>query len=101
MARASTIEVPLPTGVDPTHLDVELLKAAFSSIVTLRYEASSEWEAALHQLEADGWRVHWGLTWHAEARRDDDYEQASGRTLDETFAQLAQLARLDMVGHCP
>ncbi len=101
MARASSIEVPLPTGVDPTRLDVELLKAAFSAIVTLRYEASREWEAALHQLEGDGWSVHWGLTWHAEARKGDDYEQASGRTLDETFAELAQLARLDMVGHCP
>ncbi len=101
MARASCIEVPLPAGVAPTRLDVELLKAALSAIVTLRAEASGEWEAALHQLEGDGWRVHWGLTWHAEARKDDDYEQASGRTLDETFAQLAQLARLDMVGHCP
>jgi len=101
MARASSIEVPLPTGIEPTRLDVELLKAAFSAIVTLRYEASSEWEAALHQLEGDGWSVHWGLTWHAEARKGDDYEQASGRTLDETFAELAQLARLDMVGHCP
>ncbi|HVN76904.1 MAG TPA: hypothetical protein VMT19_11340, partial [Thermoanaerobaculaceae bacterium] len=90
MAGASSIEVPLPIGVQPTHLDVELLKAAFSAIVTLRYEASSDWEAALHQLEADGWRVNWGLTWHAEAKKGDDYEQASGRTLDETFAELAQ-----------
>ena len=101
MARASSIEVPLPTGVEATRLDVELLKAAFSAIVTLRYEASGEWEEALHQLQGDGWRVHWGLTWHAEARKGDDYEEASGRTLDETFAHLAQLARLDMVGHCP
>jgi len=101
MAGGSSIEVPLPTGVDPTRLDVELLKAAFSAIVTLRYETSSKWEAALHQLEEDGWSVHWGLTWHAEARKGDDYEEASGKTLDETFAQLAQLARLDMVGHCP
>ena len=36
-----------------------------------------------------------------EAKKGDDYEQVSGKTLDETFAQLAQLARLDMVGHCP
>jgi hypothetical protein len=101
MARASSIEVPLPTGFDPTRLDLELLKAAFSAIVTLRCETSRDWEDALHQLEADGWRVHWGLTWHADARKGDDYEQASGKTLDETFAELAQLARLDMVGHCP
>ena len=101
MAGSSSIAVPLPTGVEPTRLDLELLKAAFSAIVTLRYETSTDWEATLHQLEADGWRVHWGLTWHAEAKRGDDYEQVSGKTLDETFAQLAQLARLDMVGHCP
>ncbi|MGD1146737.1 MAG: hypothetical protein ABR961_02155 [Thermoanaerobaculaceae bacterium] len=101
MAGASSIEVPLPTGVEPTRLDVELLKAAFHAIVTLRYETSSGWETALHQLEIDGWKVHWGLTWHAEAKKGDDFEQASGKTLDETFAQLAQLARLDMVGHCP
>jgi hypothetical protein len=101
MAGASSIAVPLPAGVEPTRLDVELLKAAFSAIVTLRYETSSDWEAALNQLETDGWKVHWGLTWHAEAKKGDDFEQASGKTLDETFAQLTQLARLDMVGHCP
>ena len=101
MTGSSSIEVPLPSGVEPTRLDVELLKAAFSAIVTLRYEASSNWEAALRQLETDGWSVHWGLTWHAEAKKGDDFEQASGKTLDEAFAELAQLARLDMVGHCP
>jgi hypothetical protein len=55
----------------------------------------------LCQLERDGWNVHWGLCWHADAKRGEDYEQASGKTLDETFSELAQLARLDMVGRCP
>jgi hypothetical protein len=101
MGKAPTIEVPLPEGVQPSKLDLELLKATFQAIVTLRTEGGREWEEVLCQLERDGWNVHWGLCWHAEARRGDDYEQASGKTLDGTFAELAQLARLDMVGHCP
>ena len=101
MRAPRVVGVPLPEGVQPTRLDEELLKAAFQAIVTLRYEASCDWERALRQLKDDGWSVEWGLTWHAQARRGDDFEQASGRTLDGTFAELAQLARLDMVGHCP
>lgn len=101
MPRAATIEVPLPEGAQPSKLDLELLKATFQAIVTLRTEGGREWEEVLRQLERDGWSVHWGLCWHAQARRGEDYEQASGKTLDETFSELAQLARLDMVGRCP
>jgi hypothetical protein len=101
MAKEQTIEVPLPEGVQPSKLDLELLKATFQAIVTLRTERGREWEQVLCQLERDGWSVHWGQCWHAEARRGEDFEQASGKTLDAVFAELAQLARLDMVGHCP
>ena len=101
MTGQPTIEVPLPRDVQPTTLDVELLKATFQAIVTLRYECSRNWEATLRQLESDGWSVHWGLTWHAAARRGNDYEEASGKTLDETFVQLQQLARLDRAPHWP
>ena len=101
MARTDTIEVPLPEGVHPSKLDLELLKATFQAIVTLRTEGGKEWEQVLCQLERDGWSVRWGLCWHAEAKRGEDFETASGKTLDATFTELAQLARLDMVGHCP
>jgi hypothetical protein len=101
MAGAATIQVSLPEGVKPSRLDLELLKATFQAIVTLRIGGGREWEQTLCQLERDGWNVQWGLCWHAEAKRGDDYEQANGRTLDGAFAELAQLARLDMVGHCP
>ncbi len=101
MAKAQTIEVPLPEGVSPSRLDVELLKATFQAIVTLRTEGGQEWEEVVGQLERDGWSVQWGVCWPAEARRGEDYEKANGRTLGATLAELAQLARLDMVGHCP
>ncbi len=101
MAGPRTIEVGLPEGVRPVRLDVELFKAALQILVALRYESSREWEVVLRQLEADGWLVGWRLGWLAEARRDGDFEQASGTTLDEAFSHLAQLARLDMVGHVP
>lgn len=101
MARPEMIAVPLPGGIHPTSLDQELLRATFEAIVALRFETSREWEEALHKLERDGWEVHWGLTWHAHAHRGKDFEQASGKTLDETFNELVQLARLDAVCHVP
>lgn len=101
MEKATSVEVPLPKGTVPSRLDIELLRATFQAMVTLRLEGSRQWEEVLCQLEHDGWSVNWGLCWHAEARRGGDYEQANGRTLDDTFSELAQLARLDMVGHCP
>jgi hypothetical protein len=102
MAQAATsIEVPLPKDVQPSRLDLELLRATFQAMVALRLEGGREWQEVLCQLERDGWTVNWGLCWHAEAKRGEDYEKVSGRTLDVTFSELAQLARLDMVGHCP
>ncbi|HUK13716.1 MAG TPA: hypothetical protein VLW17_10495 [Thermoanaerobaculaceae bacterium] len=101
MPEHRAITVRLPDRVEPTSLDLELLKATFQAIVALRFECAKEWETVLHQLEEQGWSVGWGLAWMAEARRGDDFEQASGRTLDEALNQLSQLARLDMVGHCP
>ena len=105
MAKAPTIEVPLPEGVQPSKLDLELLKkATFQAIVTLRTEGGREWEEVLRQLERDGLERALGGLRRAcgTARRGDaSTQQASGKTLDGTFAELAQLARLDMVGHCP
>ncbi len=101
MAKTGVIEVALPEGVVPGALDAELLKATFQALVTLRLESGRQWEVVLRELERDGWTVDWGLCWHAEARRGVDYERAQGRTLDGAFSELAQLARLDAVGHCP
>jgi hypothetical protein len=101
MARAGIIEVALPEGVCPSTLDVELLKATFQALAALRTEGGRRWAEILGELERDGWAVQWGLCWHAEAKREGDFERAQGRTLDQTFTELAQLARLDAVGHCP
>ncbi len=101
MAGPRTIELRLPDGVRPSRLDLELLQAVLQDMVALRFEFGREWEVVVRQLEADGWMVAWRPSWLAEARRDGDYEQANGATLDEAFSRLAQLARLDMVGHVP
>ncbi len=95
------LEVPLPDGVRLDGDDVELLKAAFQALVSLRAEKDRRWELTRKQLEDDGWSVRWGLTWRAEVKRGEDYEEATGPTLDEALAGVAQLARVDMVGHVP
>ena len=101
MGKTECIEVALPDGVAASPLDAALLKATLQALATLRAEHGERWEGLLRGLQHDGWDVEWGLCWHAEARRGGDFERAQGRTLDATFAELAQLARLDMVGHCP
>jgi hypothetical protein len=101
MLARRTLEVPLPESVALNDVDLELLKASFQALVALRCEKGHEWEGLLWQLKEDGWTVRWGLTWRAEAKRGEDYEEATGPTLDEAFEGLAQLVRLDMVGHVP
>jgi len=81
--------------------DRELLVATFQALIALRCERDRRWEMVRKQLEDDGWKVRWGLTWRAEAKRGDDYEEATGATLDEALAGVAQLARADMAGRAP
>jgi hypothetical protein len=101
MHARRTLEVPIPDDVKLDGVDVELLKATFQALVALRGERNRRWELTLKQLEDDGWKVKWGLTWRAEAKRGEDYEEATGATLDEALAGVAQFARADMVGHAP
>src|SRR5512143_1245098 len=99
MLARRTLEVPLPESVALNDADLELLKASFQALVALRCEKGRTWEDTLRQMKEDGWTVRWGLTWRAEAKRGEDYEEATGPTLDEALAGVAQLTRLDMVGH--
>jgi len=99
MDGQQVLHINLPEEISPAN--VELLKATFQAIMALRCDCSSEWDRRLRELELDGWRVHWKLTWVADAKRGEDYEQASGKTLDEVFSQLQQLTRLDTLAGCP
>src|SRR5664279_604281 len=86
MLARRTLEVPLPESVVLNDVDLELLKASFQALVALRCERGREWEGLLRQLKEDGWTVRWGLTWRAEAKRGEDYEEATGPTLDDALA---------------
>jgi len=101
MAAARALEIPLPEGVEPSEDDMAHLEWLCTALVGLRYAGSHAWEETVHKLERAGWKVHWGLTWRAEARRDGHVEQADGRTRDEAFTELWQLTRLDEVDGCP
>ncbi len=99
--KTMNVEVTLPEGVEPTPIERELVRATLSTTGALRRDLVSEWEEAQRQLEAGGWKVRWGLAWRVAAKRGNDYEEATGETLDEAFQQLVQLTRLDDVGHLP
>jgi hypothetical protein len=101
MAATKTIEISLPDGIEATSSELEYLKAACQAMVLLRSDQSHIWERIARQLEEDGWSVTWGLRWVAEARRDSEYEQASGKSLDEALFEVSQLVRLDMASHIP
>ncbi len=101
MLTRRIVEVPIPDNLKLDALDFELLRATFQALAALRGEKDRRWELTLKQLEDDGWKVKWGLSWRAEAKRGEDYEEATGTTLDEALAGVAQLARADMVGHVP
>jgi hypothetical protein len=101
MQTRRTLEVPLPERLELSGADRELLVATFQALVALRCEKDRRWDLVQKQLEDDGWKVRWGLTWRAEAKRGDDYEEATGTTLDEALAGVAQLVRFDMAGRAP
>ena len=101
MASERTIEIPLAEGLEPTSLDIELIKATFQAIASLRCECGCEWEQTLRQLEKDGWNVKWQLTWSAEAKRGEHYERVSGSTLEEAFAELNEHTRMATMPVCP
>ncbi len=99
MTNDIMIHVPVPEEMAPTN--VELLRSLFEAMVRVRCDCSQEWERIVRELQCDGWNVKWRLTWIAEAKRGEDYEQVSGDTLDKVLDQLQQMARLDTVANCP
>lgn len=101
MRPKRTLEVPIPDQVQVSAADLELLKATFQALVTLRAEKSAAWESLVKEMEADGWKVQWGLTWRAEAKRGEDYEEATGKTLEEALSGVAQLVMTDIAGFRP
>jgi hypothetical protein len=95
------LEVPIPDGVDPKRDDLELLRAFFQAVTALRVSQGRDWLAKVSELEADGWMVRWGLVWQAEVKRGEEYEQATGATLDEALHGVSQLAAAEFAGHVP
>ena len=95
------LEVPIPDGADPKGDDLELLKAVFQALTALRVSQGRDWLAKVRELEADGWSVRWGLVWQAEVKRGQEYENATGVTLDEALGSVSQLVAAEFAGHVP
>lgn len=96
-----TLEVPIPESIPVDALDMELLTATFQALVALRCEKGAAWRDLALRLKEDGWAVQWDLTWRARAKRGEDYEEATGATLEEALSGVTQLARCDMAGRGP
>ena len=60
-----------------------------------------QWEQIAERLEEDGWEVKVEKVWLAEARKEGNIEQATGKTRDEAFAQLCQMTLQDSCNGCP
>lgn len=100
MTGTKVIEVPLPESLAGTD-DAALLHALRAAVASLHQARDAEWEKVGRKLEGEGWKVTWGLTWTAEARRADQHEVALGDTRADAFTQLYQLTMLDTVEGCP
>jgi hypothetical protein len=95
------LEVPIPEGLDPKRDDLELLKAFFQAVTALRVSQGRDWLGKVDGLEKDGWTVRWGLVWRAEVKRGEEYEDATGTTLDEALGAVAQMVAAEFAGHVP
>lgn len=95
MSQAMVLEIPLPEGAEADDEDLESVRAALQALVSVRWEDDRRWRAIRRRLEAEGWSVHAGLKWCAEARRGDQHEQAPGSTRLEAYEELLTLTQLD------
>lgn len=101
MQPRRVFEVPIPDGVDPKRDDLELLKAFFQAVTALRVSQGRDWLARVSALEREGWAVRWGLVWKAEVKRGEEYEDATGATLDEALDAVSQMVAAEFAGHVP
>lgn len=95
------IDVSLPPGADPDDKELDLLRAAFQVIAALRLQQGTQWKETMSHLELEGWTVRWSLTWRAEAKRGEEYEEATGASLDEALSRVSGLVMADTVGRVP
>lgn len=101
MLETHTMEVELPEELTSCADDIEVLRTTFQTIVTLARECGGDAESELHRMQDDGWSVHWGLTWVAEAKRGNVTEKVTGPTKEEAILRLSQMQRLHDVEGCP
>jgi len=101
MMETRSIEVELPAELTGSEDDLEVLRVTFQTIVTLARECGGDAETELHRMQDDGWTVHWGLTWIANAKRGNVSEEVTGSTKEDAILQLSQMSRLHEVEGCP
>lgn len=101
MNAARILQLPVPDHMQVSEYDLDMLRATFQAVLSLRCDRRVEWQAILQQMEADGWTVRWGLHWAAEAKRGDCLEAVNGTSVDDAIAQLYQMTRLHTVEGCP
>ena len=101
MSDDNAIQVRLPAGMQASAEDLEVLRTTFQTIVTLTRECGGACHQALQTMRDEGWAVTWGLTWIAQARRGEVYEEGKGATKEDALVQLQQMTRLHVVGGCP
>ncbi len=101
MLTDEAIEVELPEGVGASESDRAVLKAACEAVMALRYERSDAFRETVNALRDAGWSVRWRLGWVVSAKRGNDFEEATGDTLDEALSNVTQLVRADAAAGWP
>jgi hypothetical protein len=93
METRRTIELELPEGSEASPEELNALRTTLEAVVGLRYEGGGAWREIERRLRAAGWTVECGLQWHVVARCGREVEEACGRTRNEAYARLDQVAR--------
>jgi len=101
MSQTQTIEIRLPEDREFSEADRAILSRACEALAGLTCRPQGEPAAQVRAMTAQGWRVRYGLTWHAQASRDHEYEEACGETPAEALCKLCQLLGLHSIEGCP
>ncbi|MBI5836718.1 MAG: hypothetical protein HZB25_05705 [Candidatus Eisenbacteria bacterium] len=100
MAPENVIELSIPGKIAVPTDELEHLRSAFASLLELHYGSRADWRETAIKLEIEGWDVQCSLTWHVEARRKHDFEEACGATRAEAYRNVFDLTRMDVTEGC-
>lgn len=98
---SQVLELTLPEGINLSATDMEIMSSLLQVLITMRFENGHQKRTLLQTIEKSGWNVKLGVSWVAEARRGQDFEQAIGKSPVSALCCLHSHTQMAKLEGCP